>query len=127
MVMPVKYRKALIDKRVERVLRETSEGIAERYEVEMEALGMDKDHVHLLCGGHPKLAVGNIVMKFESITARELFRRERWLREELWGGNFWSSGYYVATVGERGNWAAVEKYVLEQGQPKEDLRQLMLW
>ncbi len=93
----------------------------------MEALGMDKDHVHLLCGGHPKLAVGNIVMKFKSITARELFRRERWLREELWGGNFWSSGYYVATVGERGNWAAVEKYVLEQGQPKEDLRQLMLW
>ena len=127
MVMPVKYRKALIDKRVERVLCETSEGIAERYEVEMEALGMDKDHVHLLCGGHPRLAAGNIVMKFKSITARELFRRERWLREELWGGNFWSSGYYVATVGERGDWAAVEKYVLEQGQPKEDLRQLMLW
>ena len=49
------------------------------------------------------------------------------LKEELWGGRFWSSGYYVGTVGERGNWAMVEKYVLEQGKPKEDLRQLTLW
>ena len=49
-VMPVKYRKALIDKRIERVMIETARGIGERYEIELEALGMDKDHVHLLCG-----------------------------------------------------------------------------
>ena len=126
-VMPVKYRKALIDERVERVMVETARGIGERYEIEIEALGMDKDHVHLLCGAHPKIAPGNIVMKFKSITARELFKRERWLKKELWGGSFWSSGYYVGTVGERGNWAMVEKYVLEQGMAKEDLRQLTLW
>ncbi len=114
--MPVKYRKALIDKRIERVMIETARGIGERYEIELEALGMDKDHVHLLCGAHPKIAPGSIVMKFKSITARELFKRERWLKEELWGGRFWSSGYYVGTVGERGNWAMVEKYVLEQGK-----------
>ena len=66
-------------------------------------------------------------MKFKSIIARELFERERWLKKELWGGSFWSSGYYVGTVEERGNWAMVEKYVLDQGQPKEDLRQLTLW
>jgi len=126
-VMAVKYRKALIDRRVEVVVEETVRGIGERYEIEMEALGMDKDHVHLLCGAHPKIAPGNIVMKFKSITARELFRRERWLKEELWGGSFWSSGYYVGTVGERANWAIVEKYVLEQGKRKKDLRQLTLW
>jgi putative transposase len=125
--MAVKYRKALIDRRVEVVVEETVRGIGERYEIEMEALGMDKDHVHLLCGAHPKIAPGNIVMKFKSITARELFRRERWLKEELWGGSFWSSGYYVGTVGERANWAIVEKYVLEQGKRKKDLRQLTLW
>ena len=126
-VMPVKYRKALIDERVERVMMETARGIEERYEIEIEALGMDKDHVHLLCGAHPKIAPGSIVMKFKSITARELFERERWLKKELWGGSFWSSGYYVGTVGERANWAMVEKYVLEQGNAKEDLRQLTLW
>ena len=60
-VMPVKYRKALIAKRVQRVLEETTEGIEERYEIEMEGLGCDKDDVHLLCGGHAKLAPGRIV------------------------------------------------------------------
>ena len=79
-VMPVKYRKALIDNRIERVMIETARGIGERYEIELEALGMDKDHVHLLCGAHPKIAPGSIVMKFKSITARELFKRERWLK-----------------------------------------------
>ena len=87
-VMPVKYRRALIDERVERVMIETAKGIGERYEIEIEALGMDKDHVHLLCGAHPKIAPGSIVMKFKSIIARELFERERWLKKELWGREF---------------------------------------
>ncbi len=51
-----KYRKMLLERRVQEVLKETSVGIAERYEIEMEALGMDGDHVHLLCGAHPKEA-----------------------------------------------------------------------
>ena len=126
-VMPVKYRKALIEKRVQRVLEETTEGIGERYEIEMEGLGCDKDHVHLLCGGHPKLAPGRIVQTYKSITAREELRRERWERKELWGGQYWSDGYNVGTEGERGDWATVEHYVREQGKPKEELRQLMLW
>ena len=66
----------------------TTEGIGERYEIEMEGLGCDKDHVHLLCGGHPKLAPGRIVQIYKSITAREVLRRERWERKELWGGQF---------------------------------------
>ena len=127
MVMPVKYRRSLIDQRVEDGLKEITAGIGERYSIHVEALGCDKNHVHLLCGAHPKLAPGRIVQIFKSITAREIFRREPWLRKELWGGEFWTDGYFVATVGERGNWAIVEQYVLNQGNPKEDLRQLELW
>ena len=36
---------------------------------------------------------------FKSITARELFRQFPELRKELWGGEFWADGYYLATVG----------------------------
>ena len=124
--MPLKYRKALIDKGVEDGLREITRGIGERYSIHIEALGCDKNHVHLLCGAHPKLSPGRIVQIYKSITAREIFRREPWLRRELWGGEFWSDGYFVATVGERGDWSVVESYVQNQGKPKEDLRQLEL-
>jgi len=75
-VFPVKYRKALLDPEVANIIQETAEGIAERYSIEMEAIGCEKDHIHLLCGAHPKIAPGRIVQIFKSITAREIFRRK---------------------------------------------------
>ncbi len=122
-VFPVKYRKLMLDESVIKIIEETSEAIEQRYEIEMEALGMEGDHIHLLCGGHPKLSIGKIVQVFKSLTAREIFRRRPGVKKELWGGEFWSDGYYAATVGERGNWATVEKYVVQQGTPKEKLKQ----
>ena len=126
-VFPVKYRKALLDPEVAIIIQETAEGIAERHSIEMEAIGCDKDHIHLLCGSHPKVAPGRIVQIFKSITAREIFRRKPSLKKELWGGEFWTDGYYVATVGERANWDTVEKYVRKQGKPTSELRHLKLF
>ena len=126
-VFPVKYRKALVDTAVTKIIEETAQAIQERYAIEMEALGMDKDHIHLLCGAHPKLAPGEIVRIFKSLTAREIFRKHSKTRRDLWGGEFWTDGYYVATVDTRGNWATVEEYVQKQGKPKEDLKQLRLF
>ena len=126
-VFPVKYRKVLLDNTVVKVIEETAIGIQERYEIEMEALGMDSNHIHVLCSAHPKFAPGEIVRIFKSITAREVFRRYPKIKRQLWGGEFWTDGYYVGTIGEKANWAAVEEYVQKQGRPKEDLRQLRLF
>jgi putative transposase len=126
-VFPVKYRKSLLDEEITEIIKETSIGIEERYEIEMEAIGSDKNHIHLLCSAHPKLAPGKIVQIFKSITAREIFRRKPIIRKELWGGEFWTAGYYVATVGERANWNTVEAYVKKQGTSAGDLKQLRLF
>ena len=126
-VFPVKYRKALLDSEVQEIIKQTASGISERYAIEMEAIGCDKDHIHLLCGANPKLAPGRIVQIFKSITAREIYRRKPALKKELWGGEFWTDGYYVATVGERGDWDTVEKYVQSHGKPKAQLKQLKMF
>ena len=126
-VFPVKYRRALLDEEVTEIIQQTAEGIAERYAIEMEAIGCDKDHIHLLCGAHPKVAPSKIVQIFKSITAREIFSRKPSIKKEVWGGEFWTDGYYVATVGERGNWDTVEQYVQRQGKPKAELQQLKLF
>ena len=126
-VFPVKYRKALLDEVVTTIIQETAAEIAERFPIEMEAIGTDKNHIHLLGSAHPKVAPGRIVQLFKSITAREIFRRKPAVKRVLWGGEFWSDGYYVATVGERANWQIVERYVQRQGQPREDLRQIRLF
>ena len=126
-VFPVKYRKAMLDEAVTMMIQETAAEIAERFPIEMAAIGTDKNHIHLLCSAHPKVAPGRIVQLFKSLTAREIFRRKPAVKRMLWGGEFWSDGYYVATVGERANWQTVERYVQRQGQPREDLRQIRLF
>lgn len=58
---------------------------------------------------------------YKNITAKQLFRRHLELRKELWGGEFWTDGYYAAAVGERGNWNIVKKYITNQGKKPEDV------
>ena len=52
------YRKALLDKMVIKIIEEIANGIAERYSIEMEALGMDKNHIHLLSSAIPRYHQG---------------------------------------------------------------------
>jgi putative transposase len=68
-----------------------------------------------------------MVRIFKSITAQEIFRRKPSEKKELWGGELWTDGYYVATVGERANWDIVEKYIEKQGKPETELKQLKLF
>ena len=127
-VFPVKYRKALLGKHIASEILEIAKEIEQRYEVEFENIGTDGDHIHLLCSFHPKYSGSQIVGMFKSITARELFRRFPELRKDLWGGEFWTDGYYINTVSERGTWETVKRYVANQGKGKTgSATQLKLW
>lgn len=120
-VFPVKYRKALLRGEIERSLHTISKEIEERYSLDIEKLGADLNHIHLLCSFHPKYSIGQIVRLYKSVTARQLFLRHPELRKELWGGEFWTDGYFVSTVGERGNWHVVERYIANQGTKPADI------
>lgn len=101
-------------------IKEIANEISQRFEIEIEEMGYDQDHIHLLCSFHPKYAGGEVVRIFKSIVARELFRQFPGLKQELWGGEFWSDGYYLGTISERGDLKTLERYVQEQGKtPKE--------
>jgi putative transposase len=121
-VFPVKYRRALLREPIVQAIKKIAQDITERYGLEIEELGCDLNHIHLLCSFHPKYGGGQIVRLFKSITARELFRQFPELKKELWGGEFWSDGYYLATISERGSLATLERYVRNQGQNPTDVQ-----
>jgi putative transposase len=123
---PVKYRKALLERDVPLAIVAIAQEIALRYDIEFERIGTDLDHIHLLCSFPPKYGGSDVVRIFKSITARELFRRFPALKRDLWGGEFWSDGFYMATVSERGDWKTVERYVANQGKAKSTPLQLRL-
>ena len=58
----------------------------------------------------------HIVTIIKSITAREVFKTHPKIKKELWGGEFWSDGYFSSTVGKHGNEDTIANYVKDQGQ-----------
>ena len=114
-VFPTTYRRVVVDDEVEEVIKETCIEISKRYELYFLEIGTDKDHVHFLIQSVPSYSPMQIVKIVKSITAREVFARCPEVKKKLWGGNFWSSGYYVATVSEHGNEDVIANYVKNQG------------
>ena len=128
MVMCVKYRKQLLSNRgritkLAQIIKE----IGQAYWFEMDEMGTDGDHVHLFIGAAPRYSPFNIMQIVKSISAKQMFKAFPEIRKELWGGEFWSDGYYIATVSERGNWNTVRKYVEQQGKTMKQTPQLTLW
>ncbi|MFZ5954656.1 MAG: IS200/IS605 family transposase [Candidatus Dependentiae bacterium] len=115
-VCPAKYRKAVFNEEIDKILKLVCLEIELRYEIEFLEIGTDRDHVHFLVQSVPTYSPTEIVKKIKSITAREIFKRAPYVKKELWGGEFWSSGYYISTVGKHGSEKRVAAYVKNQGQ-----------
>jgi REP element-mobilizing transposase RayT len=118
-VCPAKYRKVVIDKKVDEKLKEICLEIARRYQIEFIEIGTDKDHVHFLIQSVPTYSPTKIIQRVKSLTAREIFKRAPEVKQKLWGGEFWSDGYYVSTVGRYGSEEAIREYVKDQGKEEE--------
>ena len=63
-------------------------------------IGVDEDHVHFLIQSIPMYSVTQLVKMIKSLTARQLLSSCPEIKKQLWGGNIWTSGYYVNTVGQ---------------------------
>ena len=118
-VCPAKYRRAVFTPPVDRKLKEVCLEIGKRYEITFLEIGTDKDHVHFLVQSVPMYSPRKIVQLIKSITAREIFRACPDVKKQLWGGEFWTDGYFISTVGKHGNEDVIKKYIQGQGAESE--------
>lgn len=120
MVMAVKYRKLLLKpKECQEMLRQILLGIAERYEYQLDDIGTDGDHVHVFIGAAGRWSPSEMMQRLKSISAKELFKAFPDIRSRLWGGEFWSDGGYIGTVGEGTTEQVVRTYIRNQGSEHE--------
>ena len=115
LVCPIKYRKLVLTEEVSLELKLICEDISHRYELEFIEIGTDGDHVHFLIQSVPMYSPTKICRLVKSLTAREIFRRCPELRKVLWGGEFWTDGYFISSVGQHGNEKTISDYVKSQG------------
>ena len=93
--------------------------ISKRYQIYFLEIGTDKTHVHFLLQSVPGYSPTEIITMIKSITAREIFKKHPEVKKILWGGEFWSDGYFINTVSKFGDEETITKYVKEQGKEKE--------
>ena len=115
-VCVAKYRRLVISDKVDQELREVCEEISKRFEIRFLEIGTEGDHVHFLIQSVPSYSPTKIVTKLKSITAREIFLRVPEVKNKLWGGEFWTDGYYVGTVGQHATEDVIKQYVKDQGK-----------
>lgn len=82
--------------------------------VEIETVGMEEDHIHLVMVVPPKYGVSNVVGKTKQFTAAKLREKFPWIKKVYWKEEVvWSPGYFVSTVGL--DEEEIKKYVEWQG------------
>ena len=70
-----------------------------------------EDHVHIFFGVPPKYSPGEIMRVLKSRSAKVVFREFPEVREKLWGGEFWSDGYFVRSVVDQVTAEVIRKYI----------------
>jgi putative transposase len=119
-VCPTKYRRIVIDETVDEHLKQICEGIEERYDwISFLEIGADRDYVHFLIQSAPNYSPAKIITTIKSITAKRIFAECPQVKKQLWGGSFWSDGYYVSSVGKNTNEDVIQAYVRNQGKQNE--------
>ena len=119
LVFPLKYRKSVITKEIGEGLKQICMEISNRYDVHFIEIGYESNHVHFLVQSVPSYPVSKMITMLKSLTAKELFKRYPEIKLKLWGGKFWTSGFYANTVGQYSNEEVIRAYVKNQGMEKE--------
>ena len=118
-VCPAKYRRVVFDEQVSETLKDVCIEISKRYDINFLEIGSDNYHVHFLIQSVPVESPTKIIRTVKSIIAKEIFKKHPAVKEQLWGGEFWSKGYYVNSVGRHGDENIIQEYVKNQGNEKE--------
>ncbi|MCK5149425.1 IS200/IS605 family transposase [Candidatus Pacearchaeota archaeon] len=122
-VFCIKYRKDLfLENKYIETFKKICKGLEERYSMKFETIGFDEDHLHFMLQSVPKYSASQIFRIVKSVTAIKLFEMHPDIKKELWGGEFWSDGGYVGTVGEGINAEIIRDYIKNQGRIDGQLR-----
>jgi putative transposase len=111
-----KYRKMILKENLANGIREVFAEIAERYEFEIDTTEVKDDHVHLFLSAPPRYSPAEIVQIIKSISAERVFNQFPEVKKQLWGGEFWSDGYFVRSVGDKVTSEIIRRYIKYQQQ-----------
>ena len=117
-VAVVKYRRSLISNDIALFIKEVCLELSQRFEITFIEIGSEDDHIHFLVQSVPTMSTTKIVQLIKGNLSRQIFLKFPEVKKQLWGGEFWTSGFYANTVSQYGGEKTIIRYIQNQGKPK---------
>ena len=117
LVCPIKYRRNIFTSDNEKTLKEICLELEKRHELHFLEIGIDTNHVHFLIQTIPNIAPATLSNTIKGNIAHQFFINHPEVKVFLWGGNLWTGGYFINTVGNA-NMSIIKNYVKNQGLPE---------
>lgn len=123
-VFTQKYRRKMIYNELREDIKEIIKDLCKWKGIKIIEGHMMSDHVHLLLSIPPKYSISSVIVYLKGKSAMMIFERHANLRYKYGRRNFWSTGYYVSTVGI--NELTVAKYIREQEKQDQIMDKISL-
>ena len=107
-----KYRKAVISGNLKTFCKVAIEESCKRHKIEIVILQVLEDHIHMIVDCPRTMCDAKLVQLIKGFSSYLLFRLCPSLKLEYWGGAFWSSGYFLCSIGA--DFDRVFEYVRDQ-------------
>ncbi len=111
-----KYRRSFLVGEIADRLKQILKEIAFDYRINIIAMEVMPDHVHMLIEAPPKYAPAKLAQIFKGISSRRM--RQEFLdviKRYIWkDGTLWAIGYYVGSVSDNATTEIVREYIKNQ-------------
>ena len=123
-VFTPKYKRKMIYDELREDIKEIIKDLCKWKGIKIIEGHMMSEHVHLLLSIPPKYSISSVMGYLKGKSAMMIFERHANLRYKYGRRNFWSTGYYVSTVGI--NELTVAKYIREQEKQDQIMDKISL-
>ena len=101
LITVVKYRqKVFLSDDIISDLKTITKDIAESFDVKILEQECGEDHLHILFRSKPTLDITKFIHILKGHSSRKIRDKYKdFLKDKLWGDNFWSPSYFLSTTG----------------------------
>lgn len=115
LVLVTKYRRKVLDDEIVEYLKERFITIGQKYNIHLEEMNYDFDHLHILFRGEPNSEISRFINGYKSATSRMVKKLYPRVRKSLWKSMFWSRSFCLISSGGVTT-DIIREYIQTQGE-----------
>ena len=115
LILVTKYRRKVLNNEILEYLKIRFKEIGKTYNLHLEEMNHDKDHVHILFRAEPKSNISKFINAYKSATSRMIKQIYPSVIEKLWESKFWSQSFCLITTGGVTT-DVIKQYIETQGK-----------